>query len=442
MSRPLNSRIKEGALALSPEGSFLVLLEVRLNQSETLFLADADDDVVFDGQTYRSFDFNFSAGAEENNGNIGQASLAVANATGYIATLMERNLGFTGDDTTVIVRFVFWEGGSTSTSAVYQQTYQVRSSGFNDRSAQFVLGAEDYFRATIPRRFYNKRFCGWQYKSAECGYGRQVLTVVDATNASPIVLRLSRPHGAGTGEEIVVSGVLGNTAANGTHRAAYVDSLRLALHGTTGSGAYSGGGQAVLDRRQRRVVAGATNASPIVLSTTTPHGWLDGYGIVVSGVGGNTAANGSWRVTVVDATSVELDGSTGNGSYTTGGEVLVDRGACDRTLNGPNGCEAHENFVTDSWGIVAATAASPIVLTLDRAWLPLTTGQTVVAYGGDGLTGLNGSHAVDVIGGGSGNQVRLMGSSGSGTYTANSGRLAWRTFQLRVGIFPAIARSL
>jgi hypothetical protein len=65
-------------------------------------------------------------------------------------------------------------------------------------------------------------------------------------------------------------------------------------------------------------VTGATNASPIVI-TSASHGLQTGTRVIVSGVGGNTAANGTFTITRVNANSFSLDGSTGNGAYTSGG---------------------------------------------------------------------------------------------------------------------------
>lgn len=65
-------------------------------------------------------------------------------------------------------------------------------------------------------------------------------------------------------------------------------------------------------------VTGATNAAPIVI-TSVAHKLSTGTRVTVAGVGGNTAANGTFNVTVLDADTFELDGSTGNGAYTTGG---------------------------------------------------------------------------------------------------------------------------
>lgn len=65
-------------------------------------------------------------------------------------------------------------------------------------------------------------------------------------------------------------------------------------------------------------ITGATNAAPIVL-TSAAHGVSTGQAVTVASVGGNTAANGNFRATNVSSTTFSLQGSTGNGSYTSGG---------------------------------------------------------------------------------------------------------------------------
>lgn len=67
-----------------------------------------------------------------------------------------------------------------------------------------------------------------------------------------------------------------------------------------------------------KAVTGATNATPIVI-TAVAHGFSTNHTVYITGVGGNTAANGTWRVTVLTADTFELNGSVGNGTYTSGG---------------------------------------------------------------------------------------------------------------------------
>lgn len=75
-----------------------------------------------------------------------------------------------------------------------------------------------------------------------------------------------------------------------------------------------------IDIGSAKAISGATNASPISI-TATAHGFSTGQMVRISGVGGNTAANGEWLITVVNADTFELEGSTGNGTYTGGGSA-------------------------------------------------------------------------------------------------------------------------
>jgi hypothetical protein len=66
-------------------------------------------------------------------------------------------------------------------------------------------------------------------------------------------------------------------------------------------------------------ITGAANSSPIVITTPSTAGLVNGGQVVITGVGGNTNANGTWTIGNVTPTSFTLIGSTGNASYTSGG---------------------------------------------------------------------------------------------------------------------------
>ncbi len=63
-------------------------------------------------------------------------------------------------------------------------------------------------------------------------------------------------------------------------------------------------------------ITGATNASPIVISTGSTAGLVNGDMVTISGVKGNTAANGTWTIAGLTGNSFQLVNSTGNGAYT------------------------------------------------------------------------------------------------------------------------------
>jgi hypothetical protein len=76
-----------------------------------------------------------------------------------------------------------------------------------------------------------------------------------------------------------------------------------------------------------KAITGATNATPIVI-TSTAHGFANGQTVIIKGVGGNTAANGKFRIANVAANTFELtDVDTqanvaGSGAYTSGGVAV------------------------------------------------------------------------------------------------------------------------
>lgn len=66
-------------------------------------------------------------------------------------------------------------------------------------------------------------------------------------------------------------------------------------------------------------ISGATNATPIVITTSGDHGLTNGVTVKISGVGGNDAANDTWTITVLSSTTFSLDTSSGDGDYDGGG---------------------------------------------------------------------------------------------------------------------------
>jgi len=84
------------------------------------------------------------------------------------------------------------------------------------------------------------------------------------------------------------------------------------------SGTLMTNGTGSLTQKDTGSITGATNATPIVI-TSTNHKLSTGNRVTITGVQGNTAANGTFNVTVLTANTFSLDSSVGNGSYTSGG---------------------------------------------------------------------------------------------------------------------------
>ena len=77
----------------------------------------------------------------------------------------------------------------------------------------------------------------------------------------------------------------------------------------------------------------------------------NGYPLTVSGTAGAAGLNGSWTVNVIDATHVDLVGSTFAAGYTSGGALLgpVVFGSTTSHVTGTNGAQVMNGDATKSW---------------------------------------------------------------------------------------------
>jgi len=111
------------------------------------------------------------------------------------------------------------------------------------------------------------------------------------------------------------------------------------------------------------LISNATNAVPIVITTTVNHKLETGNHVTISGVGGNTAANGAFRITKINNTSFSLDGSSGNGVYTSGGQWhLTGLYAMNLAVTGGNGfAEGKTYMAVIHWTIGTTTYGKCLV---------------------------------------------------------------------------------
>ncbi len=136
-------------------------------------------------------------------------------------------------------------------------------------------------------------------------------------------------------------------------------------------------------------VIAASNANPITITTSTPHGLTTNQLVGVYGVAGNTNANGGWSVTVVNSTQFSLSGAVGNANYTSGGQVFIPGGMPLSPTSAPAGffegasvIAVGNDGVTSSIGNTLTAAGSiPFNVTM--------TGKHVVIWLAGASTGIS-----------------------------------------------------
>jgi hypothetical protein len=65
-----------------------------------------------------------------------------------------------------------------------------------------------------------------------------------------------------------------------------------------------------------------TNTTPILVTTTAPHGIVDVSVVTITGVLGNLGANGTFVAQQTSTTQLRLRNSVGTGAYTSGGSLI------------------------------------------------------------------------------------------------------------------------
>ena len=130
-------------------------------------------------------------------------------------------------------------------------------------------------------------------------------------------------HGQpGNPDSVVYVAVADETGRTATAAGGFLVSAELASVGYS----VNGGGFVQMDlpenpEPQTFQVAGATNTSPITITTTTPNGLQNGDRVQVTGVQGNLGANAIFSIANATGNSFDLVGSVGTGIYAGGGTV-------------------------------------------------------------------------------------------------------------------------
>ncbi|HEX5087842.1 MAG TPA: choice-of-anchor D domain-containing protein [Nocardioides sp.] len=229
----------------------------------------------------------------------------------------------------------------------------------------------------------------------------RTIRVGNATPTAPIAVTLPN-HGLVAGDKVTIGGVTDNAQANGTWVVDVVDADHVTLRGSDGNGTGAVSGFAIGPSHPvTQPVTGATNPAapnPIVV-TCVGHGWVTGDIVAVSGVTGNTNANGSWPIRVLSPDTFALVGSRGNAAYAGGGIVDGPRHAAPQAItaavNVAGGVEltvaAHNLLAGDRVSVlglpgIAAPGNSASVRVRDPNTIRLAGLTMNAAYGGAGAT--------------------------------------------------------
>ena len=141
--------------------------------STNLYFAGFDVDVVFNGTTYIKFPIVHESVSENSTGQNDVVKVRVANVNRIIQGYLETNnlRGKKVDITTVFSDHL--------DNPAYKSvdTFYIDSYTADQNVVEFSLASKfDILDVTIPQRKFIRNFCGWKFKSTECGYAGATTT--------------------------------------------------------------------------------------------------------------------------------------------------------------------------------------------------------------------------------------------------------------------------
>lgn len=172
MPRDVNATFKAEKAKKENAPIFLYVLK-EYNGVDDLNFAGFDQDVTFAGTVYTRFPIKHEFVAENNQGQIDQVKITLANVSRLIELYLEQ-YDFRGKK--VIIRTV-WADQLSDPDAYIDDVFYIDNYTADQSNVEFTLtGKFDVLGVDLPARRYARNYCVWKFKSAECGYAGAELT--------------------------------------------------------------------------------------------------------------------------------------------------------------------------------------------------------------------------------------------------------------------------
>lgn len=145
---------------------FLYVLE-KYDSINDLKIAGFDQDVTYQGEVYSKFPVTHEFIGENNQGQIDQVKVRLANVSRFTQLYLEQ---FDLRGKKVTIRMV-WADRLADPDAHMDDVFYIDNYTADQKNVEFTLtGKFDVLGVDLPARRYARNYCAWKFKSAECGY--------------------------------------------------------------------------------------------------------------------------------------------------------------------------------------------------------------------------------------------------------------------------------
>lgn len=171
----LSSQTIQDKNALVSDAVFLVLLEVQIPDTPTIYVTNNIEDVIWNGNTYLTFPFEIDDIRENTKSEVPQWTLKVQNVNRIFEQYLQnydlylKTNGIDGNEIKCIIRAVNSKDLANITPILEHNAILSQPSS-NAKWATFKLSANSPYNKQFPPRKILKQYCQWKFKSTQCGY--------------------------------------------------------------------------------------------------------------------------------------------------------------------------------------------------------------------------------------------------------------------------------
>lgn len=135
--------------------------------SSDLHFAEYDSNVIYGGIEYQKFPITHEYISENIEGEIDSVKITVCNISRLIQAYLEQ-YNFRNKKVRILM---VWANQLSDPDAYIEDIYYIDSYTADQKDVAFTLKSKfDVLEVTLPARKYSRNYCGWKFKSAECGY--------------------------------------------------------------------------------------------------------------------------------------------------------------------------------------------------------------------------------------------------------------------------------
>ena len=154
---------------LEGDNPWLILLDIYVDVSTTLYLVRNTEDITFDGQVYTAFPFEIEASVQKSKGELPTIGLKVSNVTRAIQAQLEATDGLIGNEVTLkVVNNAYL----AEDYAELTETFEILNCTADVMWVNMTLGFPNPMARRFPLYRYLADHCRYvgKFKGAECGY--------------------------------------------------------------------------------------------------------------------------------------------------------------------------------------------------------------------------------------------------------------------------------